>query len=277
MGKSLLYVMMAGSEGGKSPVEFSARVNDLIWPFADRESAPDDSESASWRMTRRQALLEFQHLENDDGPVEIGPEMSLEALCAAANSVADETGASYVVAGDMIVGTAAVYPFPKTDWWEVGGPWTNDFALPRKVERPDVQTDCGRCGGRGHFPAKKYLLPRFLRLTAEGRRDSGEPVPCDHCGGKGHLMLRMRIEDAEKMELVRTAAEAVEIMDEEDIGGPWSLIDLNGDWHGTEGGVTVTAPGDVGRDPEEVFKDLVRPILQAAPPDTLVVPVAIHM
>jgi len=291
MAHALAYVLLNPDPRNDENVKLWSLVDDAVAAYADASSVmdvddyllssddePDDIASVmvTWRMSHRQARLMLSERLSDADSSGLTADLPLERLAELAQQTAEYRGETYSVDGDDIVGVSSVQPAPMFSAHDIGGVWTDVFALPPRAERPDIQIDCSTCKGKGEIPPKEYLLPRFLRLSAEARRDPGVPTPCARCSGIGHFVTKPTIDDAPAHELIKTPQEAIEIMDDADAEGLVAIVDLKGRWHGGEATVISGVVEETG-DPTIPTMNLIRDILRAAPKGTVVVPVDILM
>lgn len=236
--------------------------------------APADTDkiAATWRMSHRQCRLDLQYRLDEAGlGGELGPDIPLERLAELANRTAEYHGERYRVDGDRVVGTSPVPPFPKWDWWQIGGDWSYDFAPPGIIKQVETRTECTLCEGAGELVEKRGLLSRLFGSGGE----PAEARTCPRCRGARIVTSISHVGQARDEDLIRTPEDAIRIMDAEDIGGPWAIVDLDGAWHGGEGGTLSGLPEE--DDAEAAIKDVVRDILRSAPAGAVVVPVDIHM
>ncbi|PJK28238.1 hypothetical protein [Minwuia thermotolerans] len=286
MGHALVYVLLPEDPGatGKHP---DSVVIDRLMPYADMgmsddteayrlsEPAPPDDDgymSANWRMTPRQCRLELDARLQEAGiPNDMTAETPLERLAELANRTREYHGESYRVENGMIVAVSTVQPFPKYDWYEIGGRWSSEFAPPEVVKRTEREVTCSLCEGSGRLVEKTGFLSSLF-----GRKpDPSDGAPCPRCKATGTVTEVTESGEARDEDLILSPKDAIRIMDAEDIGGPWAIVDLDGVWHGGEGGMLWGLPEE--DDAEAAIKDIARDILRRAPVGTVVVPVDIHM
>lgn len=293
MAHGLVFVLMpAGSEGAHPGDLFHAVLEVIdrydgrgmeldrgLYLLTSEDEEPDDIDdlTVTWRMSHRQARLELGSRYWDAGRPLPTAETPLEEIAEFARQTAEYHRETYVVDGDDIVGTSALHPFQHFDSWDIGGVWTDDFAVPARHERPDIRVDCDTCKGKGEIPPKAYLLPRFLRLTAVARQDPGVPTPCKRCSGVGHFVTKPTIDSAPDATLVKTPEEAISLMDNGSLESVGAIIDLEGRWHGGGAGGGGSVAEDQGDDADARQTEICRTILRAAPHGTIVVPIDIHI
>jgi len=288
MGHSLVYVMIdaaSAEDARKSP---DNAVMEPMAPFAtygtdgdaddyllENDNAPlvAEEDKIVWRMTHRQARLEL--LCDPELKPEMTPDVSMDRLVELLIRDRRYHGEDYQVSGEMITCRSRVQPYPKFDWYVVGGRWSEEYALPPPWDRPEVTRVCSNCRGEGLLPAKSYLLPRFLRLSAAARADTGERATCPRCEGQKSFTYPEPVEDPPQSDFVKTIPETLALIDYDDELWPWALVDLDGNWHGPWGGISYGVSEESNA--RDILENTVLRHLNAAPEGTVVVAVDVHM
>jgi len=233
-----------------------------------------DDDIIRWRMTHRQVRLEFEQYRDKALKAELTPDMRLERLAELRNEHATFIRERYWIEDGYVCAESTANPNPRYDWFTLGGRWANDFADPPPWERPIVTEACRRCAGRGKLPGKRYLLPKFMRLTQEARADQGLPTTCPACEGRREFSGHAIVKDVPDEQMIKTVPEVMAVVEWSEHCWPWALVDLEGVWHGTEGGWGYGVPEE--KDEREILENAVLRHLREAPEGTTVAVVDIH-
>lgn len=292
MGHSLLFVLVpAGETYEKRSDEEGFDYNNVLAVHSGfnvegeyqrfRLDAEPDPEANSfplvrWKMTHRQARLELHSFSDpNNSNDELTPDMPLERLVDLLMGRREYVRERYWIEGNLICGESPAHPFPKTDGWELGGYWTQEFANPPPWERQEVFRDCYECDGVGRLKPRSYILPRFMRLTAGARADRGEAEICPVCNGEKGMMALELVENPPDSDFLKTIPEVLKLMEWDDHCWPWAIVDLDGLWHGTEGGHGYGVPGELSE--REWLENGILPHLHEAPAGTKVLVLDAHM